>query len=895
MRNQISLPTASLTGNCILIHSRLIFCVFFILIGNYIVIQNLSAQVPIIDGITFVPTSCGEDNGQITIIARGTGILEYSIDNGGTFQTDNVFMGLPKGDYLIVVRDDIDLSGRESIQLPNDDLPDPPTITCPLPLIVECNSAEIRDSVDNWLLQTIALDSRMERLDVFLELSFDSLNFECGGMLETNLIARDDCDQAITCEGTIEVIDLEIPLIECPPTITLDISDSNWADSADLWLEQASATDNCTLDLPVDNNFDIQDVLQTCEESFEVLVQFSTVDDCSNLSDCASTLLVLNELKPTVFCDAPLDFECNTDPEELFDILLFRFENLFAFDEDITVEDDLNYEDVMGLTCGEQVTLTFSVVDFCERRTQCTSDITIVDSQSPVIEFCPPNLTILDPNDARIEIEGWLSEFTSSDNCSTVNLTNDFDTLVYSNLCTQTEPITVNFSVSDNCGNFNNCSSILTLVPPVIAISCPSQLDLECGMANNSDDIMAWLSNITATINNIDVSDMVSNDFIDNSPFISCDTLIDVTFSLSNQCDSPQRCMSLLRITDSIAPDITCPDDIGIITNSSNKIGDIEQWLMSVSASDNCSVATVTNDFDSLAFNAISDQEGTFEVNFLTSDICGNINDNCTSSINLTTQAIVITCPPSLTLECGIDNISDSITTWLLSANASINAADVSNMVTDDYDEAALNESCNAILDVTFSISDQFDNTEECISSINITDTTNPIVTCLTTLDILASSDNIPSIIADWMSAISVTDNCDMIQPDIPVIDVENLVCDNMESFVISATDECGNMSSCTSVISLIDDSENEIDCPEQITIICGSNIINNIQAELNLVTLENDMLAIVNDFDASSISLNCDEEQRNQVTFSGSNLCNDTSGHNTGSRDLYPKQHKPS
>ncbi len=114
-----------------------------------------------------------------------------------------------------------------------------------------------------------------------------------------------------------------------------------------------------------------------------------------------------------------------------------------------------------------------------------------------------------------------------------------------------------------------------------------------------------------------------------------------------------------------------------------------------------------------------------------------------------------------------------------------------------------------------------------------------------------------------------------MIQPDIPVIDVENLVCDNMESFVISATDECGNMSSCTSVISLIDDTENEIDCPEQITFICGSNIINDIQTELNLVAMQNDTLSIVNDFDPSSISLNCDDEQSTLVTYSGTNLCN--------------------
>ncbi len=51
------------------------------------------------------PTNCGIANGSITITTTNTAsILEYSINNGGTWQTSNVFNGVPDGTHHILVR-----------------------------------------------------------------------------------------------------------------------------------------------------------------------------------------------------------------------------------------------------------------------------------------------------------------------------------------------------------------------------------------------------------------------------------------------------------------------------------------------------------------------------------------------------------------------------------------------------------------------------------------------------------------------------------------------------------------------------------------------------------------------------------------------------------------------
>lgn len=60
----------------------------------------------VISSATFTNPNCGSSDGTITIMAAGgTGALQFSIDNGVTFQATNNFTGLAAGTYLIVVED----------------------------------------------------------------------------------------------------------------------------------------------------------------------------------------------------------------------------------------------------------------------------------------------------------------------------------------------------------------------------------------------------------------------------------------------------------------------------------------------------------------------------------------------------------------------------------------------------------------------------------------------------------------------------------------------------------------------------------------------------------------------------------------------------------------------
>jgi gliding motility-associated-like protein len=84
------------------------------------VVLNSTAG-PSISNIAAVDPSCGVSNGSITITASGgTAPLEYSIDNGVTFQASNVIIGLGNGSYDVVVQDASGCQATQTVVLSGD-------------------------------------------------------------------------------------------------------------------------------------------------------------------------------------------------------------------------------------------------------------------------------------------------------------------------------------------------------------------------------------------------------------------------------------------------------------------------------------------------------------------------------------------------------------------------------------------------------------------------------------------------------------------------------------------------------------------------------------------------------------------------------------------------------
>ena len=78
-------------------------------IGILVCFGQMFGQLMIDEVIVIHPTCTDSCNGEIVINAvGGTGLIQYSVDNGQTFQTDNYFTGLCGGIIEIWVQDDVD-------------------------------------------------------------------------------------------------------------------------------------------------------------------------------------------------------------------------------------------------------------------------------------------------------------------------------------------------------------------------------------------------------------------------------------------------------------------------------------------------------------------------------------------------------------------------------------------------------------------------------------------------------------------------------------------------------------------------------------------------------------------------------------------------------------------
>jgi hypothetical protein len=99
---------------------------------------NITEPTPLVVNPNSTTSTCVLSNGTITINASGgTGAIQYSIDNGATYQAGNVFSNLATGNYNIVVQDANGCLAASSIAVATE--PSPVIINTPS-VNVSCNS-----------------------------------------------------------------------------------------------------------------------------------------------------------------------------------------------------------------------------------------------------------------------------------------------------------------------------------------------------------------------------------------------------------------------------------------------------------------------------------------------------------------------------------------------------------------------------------------------------------------------------------------------------------------------------------------------------------------------------------------------------------------------------------
>jgi hypothetical protein len=450
----------------------------------------------------------------------------------------------------------------------------------------------------------------------------------------------------------------------------------------------------------------------------------------------------------------------------------------------------VSYSDVVSQPdpdCASRIiTRTWSVMDSCEHSLSCIQTITITDNTAPSI-ICPADVTVgcLDSTDPSAT-----GMATCSDDCSGCSVS-------YSDSVSQPDPecanrtITRTWTAADGCGHTSSCEqtiSVEDVTPPELA--CPDVVSpIECPATPVFGDA-------TAT------------DLCDPNPVIlyedetvagACpqEYCVTRTWTATDACGNSTSCSRTICVQDTTAPEITCPDVPSPIECPATPVfGD-------ATAIDACDPSPVITFVDSTEPGACP-QEYCVTRTWTATDACGN-STSCSRTICVQdTTAPEITCPdvPS-PIECPATPVFGDAT--------AIDACDPSPVITfvDSTEPGACpQEYC---VTRTWTATDACGNSTSCSRTICVQDTTAPEITC----------PDVPSPIECPATPVfgdaTAIDACDP-SPVITFVDSTEPGACPQEYCVTrtwTATDACGNSTSCSRTICVQDTTAPEITCPD--------------------------------------------------------------------------------
>jgi len=653
-------------------------------------------------------------------------------------------------------------------------LNDPPVISCPVDLTIECDASTDPSNTG----YATATDDH----DPSPAITYSDSEV-AGSCPQEKVITRtwyavDDCNDTSTCQQTITVEDTTAPVISCPDDTTIECDESIDPSNAG----SATATDNCDTS-PTVNYAD--------QVNGNVITRtWTATDDCGNSSSCQQTITILDTTPPVISCPADVTIECDESADPSNTGAATATDNC-----DTGVIITYTDSDATGSCPQEKViTRTWHAEDNNGNYAECVQTITVQDTTTPVIA-CPGDITLecdqsTDPSNTGTA--------TASDNCGSV-------TVIYSDniipgSCPDNYTIQRTWTATDECDNSSDCMQTITIqdtTPPVI--TCPSDITIEC----DESTLPSNTGNASA-VDNCDGSPDVT--YTDSRNY----GVITRTWTATDNCGNSSSCQQTITILDTTPPVINCPTDVTIECDQSTDPSNTG----SATAIDNCDTNVTISYTDSETAGSCP-QEKTISRTWHAEDDNGNYAE-CIQTITVEdTTTPVITCPGDITLEC--DQSTDPSNT------GSATASDNCGAVTVTYSDNIVSGNCpdNYTIQRTWTATDECNNSSDCVQTITVQDTTPPAVTCPSDITIECDESMDPS----NTGSPTATDNCGSVTFSYSDSTVAGDCA--QESIVYrtwTAEDECGNSSSCAQVITVEDSTPPVITCPDNITIECSAS-----------------------------------------------------------------------
>jgi hypothetical protein len=566
-----------------------------------------------------------------------------------------------------------------------------------------------------------------------------------------------------TCSFTVTVTDNQAPTISCPANITVDATTG-----------QCGTIVNYTTPVGVDNCPGASTARTAGLASGATFpVGTTTVTHVVTAANgatasCSFTVTVVDNQLPTIVC--PSNITVNAAPGAC--IATVTYSTPVGLDNCPGASTTL----IAGLASGASfplglTTVTYQVTAANGAIATCSFSVTVLDNQAASI-VCPPNLTVATNSGCTATGVG-LGLPSSNDNCSIASTSNNAPSIF------PLGATTVTWTVTDGSGNVTTCNQIVTVVDNTNpTISCPAAVVVSANASCNATGVSLGTP---VTGDNCSVASATNN-----APGTFPLGNTTVTWTVTDGSGNIATCTQLVTVVDDTNPVITCPAAVSVSANAS--CGATGVSLGTPITSDNCSVASVTND-----------APGTFPlgnttVTWTVTDGSGNTS-TCTQIVTVVDDTNpTILCPStvSVSTNSGCTAIGVSLGAPVTSDNCSV--ASVTN------DEPGVYPLGNTT--VTWTVTDGSGNTATCTQTVTVEDNTNPTAICQSiTVQLDANGD--ASITAAQIDNGS-NDACGIASLS---LDVTSFDCSNIGAnpVILTVTDNNGNVSTCPATVTVED------------------------------------------------------------------------------------------
>ncbi len=586
-------------------------------------------------------------------------------------------------------------------------------------------------------------------------------------------------------EQIIEQMDLTAPNIVCAADIT--ITGDSGACFGTVVVPNFTATDNCSDTLIYTNHW----AFGSSQNSYNN-VPFGThpltliaTDNCGNADSCIINITVEDIVAPVAVCElitqiAITDIGNTTICADNIDS--GSYDNCGGITKALSIMGSNEFSSCLHFECTDvldEVQIILQVTDTSGLTNQCMVQVNIVDMIPPQIE-CPNDVT-LDCSfiDASPAVTGFPIIF---DNCET---TESFEDEILLNNCNVGE-ILRTWMVSDNFGNTATCLQTISVEdtqPPLIQFA--NDTTLFC-MGIDDDFGMPIIE---------DNCSLYSTAFVDselvNEP---CLRKIQRTWIVHNECTDEEIAQNMLI-------KIELDEDAPVFDNPPTDIldltcGDVIPPIPTVTATDACS-ENVIIEFSETTESGTCIFDQTITRTWTATDDCGNVATYQQTVQISDAEGPTLAGIPDVTIDCNDPIPADQpiLTDNCFPPNTLGLSLDLEPIEGDCIFERTFVR--------TWTSFDPCGNTTVVVQNIAVTDLFAPTFFNIPEDITIGCEATVPMVITP-----GVSDNCSV--GIVPVFSEAGTIGDCMEGTVVTrtwtATDDCGNVSTATQNITIIDE-----------------------------------------------------------------------------------------